>query len=54
MVRVSAEQTETRTIGHDPHGHDCPAGNSPRELPTGMESYRAVYGSWTRIISLED
>lgn len=30
MVRVSAEQTETRTIGHDPHGHDCPAGNSQR------------------------
>ena len=25
-----------------------------RELPTGMESYRAVYGNRTRIISLED
>lgn len=26
---------------------------SRRELPTGMESYRAVYGNRTRIISLE-
>ena len=27
---------------------------SRRELPTGMESYRAVYGNRTRITGLED
>lgn len=48
MVRVSAEQTETRTIGHDPHGHDCPAGNSQRawnriERCTGIEPASSVW-----------
>lgn len=48
MVRVSAEQTETWTIGHDPHGHDCPAGNSQRawnriERCTGIEPASSVW-----------
>lgn len=42
-IRVSVEQTGMRGIvGHDPHGHDCPAGNSQRawnriERCTGIE-----------------
>lgn len=48
MVRVSAEQTETWTIGHDPHGHDCTAGNSQRawnriERCTGIEPASSVW-----------
>lgn len=34
--------------GHDPHGHDIPPG-----VPAGVESYRAVCGNRTRIISVE-
>lgn len=42
-ICVSVEQTGMRGIvGHDPHGHDCPAGNSQRawnriERCTGIE-----------------
>lgn len=48
MVRVSVEQTETWIIGHDPHGHDCPAGNSQRawnriERCTGIEPASSVW-----------
>ena len=48
MVRVSVEQTEAWTIGHDPHGHDCPAGNSQRawnriEQCTGIEPASSVW-----------
>lgn len=47
-IRVSVEQTEARIIGHDPHGHDCPAGNSQRawnriERCTGIEPASSVW-----------
>lgn len=47
-IRVSVEQTEARTSDTT-----LMVMTSRRELPTGMESYRAVYGNRTRIISLE-
>lgn len=48
-IRVSVEQTGMRGIvGHDPHGHDCPAGNSQRawnriERCTGIEPASSVW-----------
>lgn len=47
-IRVSVEQTEARIIGHDPHGHGFPAGNSQRawnriERCAGIEPASSVW-----------
>ena len=48
-IHVSVEQTEAWISDTT-----LMVMTSYRELPVGMESYRAVYGNRTRIISLED